>query len=93
LKEEYEMTRRRRFSAEFKARAGLEALRGDKTIQQIASKHKVHSNQVSRWKRQVIEGLGQGFSGKNDKACKNQEAEIHELRQSMCPGLSRVLAS
>jgi len=73
------MTRRRRFSAEFKARVALEALRGDKTIQQIASKHKVHSNQVSTWKRQAIEGLGQVFSGKNDKARKNQEAEIHEL--------------
>ena len=36
------MTNRRRFTAEFKARVALEALRGDKTIQQIAAKHKVH---------------------------------------------------
>ena len=45
------MTNRRRFTAEFKARVALEALRGDKTIQQIAAKHKVHPNQVSarRW--------------------------------------------
>ena len=41
------MTNRRRFTAEFKARVALEALRGDKTIQQIAAKHKVHPNQVS----------------------------------------------
>ena len=40
------MTNRRRFTAEFKARVALEALRGDKTIQQIAAKHKVHPNQV-----------------------------------------------
>jgi transposase-like protein len=59
-------------------------LRGDKTIQQIASKHKVHSNQVSTWKRQAIEGLGQVFSGKTDKARKNQEAEIHELHAKAC---------
>ena len=45
------MTNRRRFTAEFKARVALEALRGDKTIQQIAAKHKVHPNQVSAWKR------------------------------------------
>ena len=42
---------RRRFSADFKARVALEALRGDKTIQEIAVKHKVHPNQVSTWKR------------------------------------------
>ena len=43
------MTTRRRFSADFKAKVALEALRGDKTIQEIASKHKVHPNQVSAW--------------------------------------------
>ena len=37
------MTNRRRFTAEFKARVALEALRGDKTIQQIAAKHKVQT--------------------------------------------------
>ena len=47
------MTKRRWFTAEFKARVALEALRGDKTIQEIAAKHKVHPNQVSAWKRQA----------------------------------------
>ena len=45
------MTTRRRFTAEFKARVALAALRGDKTIQEIATRHKVHPNQVSSWKR------------------------------------------
>lgn len=40
------MTKRRRFTADFKARVALEALRGDKTIQEIAARHKVHPNQV-----------------------------------------------
>ena len=39
------MTKRRRFTAEFKARVALDALRGDKTIQEIAARHKVHPNQ------------------------------------------------
>ena len=55
------MTNRRRFTAEFKARVALEALRGDKTIQQIAAKHKVHPNQVSAWKRQAVDGLAKCF--------------------------------
>ncbi len=55
------MTKRRRFTAEFKARGALDALRGDKTIQEIAARHKVHPNQVSTWKRQAVDGLGEVF--------------------------------
>ncbi len=47
------MTKRRRFTADFKAKVALEALRGDKTIQEIAIRYKVHPNQVSTWKRQA----------------------------------------
>ena len=55
------MTTRRRFTADFKAKVALEALRGDKTIQEIASAYKVHPNQVSTWKRQAVDGLGDVF--------------------------------
>ena len=41
------MKRRRRFSGDLKAKVALEALRGDRTLQEIASKHQVHPNQVS----------------------------------------------
>jgi len=53
------MTTRRRFTADFKARVALEALRGDRTVQEIAAKHKVHPNQVSTWKRRAVGGLGE----------------------------------
>ena len=73
------MTKRRRFTAEFKARVALDALRGDKTIQEIASKHKVHPNQVSAWKRQAIDGLGAIFSNGVDKVRVDYESEVHGL--------------
>ena len=73
------MTKRRRFSADFKARVALEALRGDKTIQEIAARHKVHPNQVSAWKRQAMDGLGAIFSNGADKARVDREGEIHDL--------------
>ena len=44
------MTTRRRLIGDFKAKVALEARRGDKTIQEIAARHKVHPNQVSTWK-------------------------------------------
>ena len=47
------MTRkRRRFTAEFKKRVALEALREHDTVQAIAARYEVHPNQVSAWKRQ-----------------------------------------
>ena len=42
------MSKRRRFTSDSKAKAALEALRGDKAIQEIASRYKVHPNRVSR---------------------------------------------
>ena len=51
------MSKRRRFTVDFKSRVALEALRGDKTIQEIAARHKVHPNQVGTWKKQALEDL------------------------------------
>jgi len=45
------MTKRRKFSDQFKAKVALEALRGDRTIQEITAKHGIHPNQVSAWKK------------------------------------------
>ena len=73
------MTTRRRFTAGFKANVALDALRGDKTIPEIAAKHKVHPNQVSAWKRQAMDGLGAVFSNGSDKARVDHEGEIHDL--------------
>ena len=71
------MTTRRRFTADFKAKVALEALRGDKTIQEISARHKVHPNQVSAWKRQAVDGLGSVFSNGPDKA--RMDHEVHDL--------------
>ena len=71
------MTTRRRFTADFKAKVALEALRGDRTIQEIASKHKVHPNQVSTWKRQAVDGLGAVFSNGAERTGRDHEAEVN----------------
>ncbi len=73
------MTKRRRFSADFKARVALDALRGDKTIQEIAARHKVHPNQVSTWKRQAVDGLGEVFSNGADRKQNDHEGQVHDL--------------
>ena len=73
------MAIRRRFTGDFKAKVALEALRGDRTIQEIATRHKVHPNQVSTWKRQATEGRGAMFSNGSDKARMDHDDEVHDL--------------
>ncbi len=73
------MSRRRRFSGELKAKIALEAFCGDRTLQEIASKHQVHPNQVSTWKRQAIDGLGEVFSNGGERRRGDHESEIRDL--------------
>jgi transposase len=48
--------KRKRYSAEFKARGALEALRGELTAAQWAAKHGIHQTVVGEWKKQAVEG-------------------------------------
>ena len=67
--------KRRRYAAEFKAKVALEALRGELTTAQLATKHGVHQTMVSDWKRQAMEGLASLFSGKMEAKDAVREGE------------------
>ena len=73
------MTTRRRFTGEFKAKVALEALRGDKTTQEIAVRHKVHPNQVSTWKQRAVEGMKEVFTKGAERGRGEHEGEIRDL--------------
>ena len=73
------MSTRRRFSGDFKAKVALEAVRGDKTILEIATRHKIHPNQVSRWKQRAVEGMKEVFSNGAERACGDHEGEVRDL--------------
>ena len=51
------MGKRKRYSADFKAKVALEALRGELTTAQLATKHGIHQTMVFEWKKQAVEGL------------------------------------
>lgn len=54
---------RRNHSGSFKAKVALAALRGDKTLIEIAQQYEVHPNQVTEWKRQLLERAAEVFEG------------------------------
>ena len=72
-------SKRRRFSGELKAKVALAALRGDRTLQEIASQHQVHPNQVGAWKRQAMEGLVEVFSKGTERRVRDHESEVRDL--------------
>ena len=57
-------TKRKVFGSEFKAKVGLEAIHGLKTINQIAQANGVHPVQVGQWKKEILERAGSLFEGK-----------------------------
>lgn len=73
------MKTRRRFTAEFKAKVALEAIRGERTISELATKHQLHPNQITQWKRQAIEKLAKVFDDKASDAQVGREAEVTKL--------------
>lgn len=51
------MRTRRRFSAEFKAKVALEAIKGHETVAELATRHELHPTQIAAWKREAVEKL------------------------------------
>ena len=74
-------SKRKWYSVDFKAKVVLEALRGELTTVQLATKHGIHPTMVGEWKRQAMEGLTAVFADRSvaQEAAKSSEAEIEKL--------------
>ncbi len=73
------MNKRKRYSASFKAKVALEALRGEKTMAELSAKYGVHPNMIAGWKRKAVEGMVDTFSGKDSRSGQTNESEIKDL--------------
>jgi transposase-like protein len=70
---------RRNHSAAFKAKVALEAVKKEKTIAQLSSEFGVHPNQISQWRKQLLNELPDIFSRKRKK----QEADAEDLQSEL----------
>ena len=72
------MRKRRQFSAEFKAKVALAALRNEQTVSELASRFGVHPTMISNWKRSLLDGAADIFD-KGQKSRKQTENQVDEL--------------
>jgi len=72
---------RTRYTAEFKAKVALAAVREEDTMPALSRRFGVHAHQIYKWKRELLENLPRAFSGGDDKASGGSEREAGLLKK------------
>ena len=70
---------KKRFSAQFKSKVALSALKNEMTIAELSSKYEVHRVQITNWRKEVIEQISSVFQGKQSRHDKEQGKLVDEL--------------
>ena len=74
---------RRKHNPSFKAKVALEALKGEETIAELASRHEVHPGQVRKWKKDLAEGAACIFGEDQSRKKKGDATLISQLYQQI----------
>ena len=70
---------RRKFSADFKAKVVLEALRERSTIEELARKYELHPTQINTWKREAMNNMSSVFGTDKSEATADNEQQLEKL--------------
>jgi transposase-like protein len=76
-------SKRQQHNADFKAKVALEALKGLKTVSELASDYRVHPTQINKWKKQLREEASGVFSGAGPGRKSSAEAEVAPLYEKI----------
>ena len=69
---------RKSYSAAFKAKVALEAVKGDRSLTELSSRYEVHPNQIGQWRKALLAGLPEVFSDKRRR--QDEDAEVEKAR-------------
>jgi transposase-like protein len=70
---------RKKYSAQFKAKVALEAVKGHKSIAELASQFEIHPSMITKWKKQLLEDLPSIFAGQRE----NGKGEDEKLKERL----------
>jgi transposase len=77
------MKKRKNYSDNLKARVALDAIKGQKTSNELASEYGIHPNQIGQWKKKLIDGSSEIFSRGKNREAESHEAERDKLYQQI----------
>ena len=75
--------KRRQFTPAFKAKVALAAAKGDKTLAELASQYGVYPNQISAWKKQLVDQIDELFRDGRQRPRDGQEPEVSQLYEQI----------
>jgi len=70
---------RKSYTAKFKAKVAIEAIKGAETLSELSARYEVHPVQISSWKKLALQNLPDAFSRKNAKRKESNDALLEEL--------------
>jgi putative transposase len=74
---------RKSYTAQFKAKVALEAIRGDRTLAELAARYEVHPTQIGQWRKALLAGLPEVFSDKRRRKDADGEQEKARLYEEI----------
>ena len=76
-------TTRKQYSPKFKAKVAVEAIRGDRTLSQLASQYQVHPVQIGQWRKTALEQMAELFADGRTRKRANHDADKDALYEQI----------
>lgn len=74
---------RKKHNAEFKSKVAIDAIKQNKTINELTSEYAVHATQIHTWKKQAIEAISSSFTSRKATVQQDQQSLIDELHRQL----------